>query len=158
MKISSAPCLTMTVLALGIAKPGNAHHSFSMVDRSNAKLIEGTVVDWHFNAPHTWLYIEAPDESGEMIRWGVEGAAPVQVIRMGVKGDTFRLGEPVKVVMAPLRNGRPAGGVCFVEKEDGQIVMFNDGSCMAPFVLQQWQQNGWLETGSHLVVHPVEAP
>ena len=158
MKISSALCLTMTVLPLVIAKPGNAHHSFSMVDRSNAKLIEGTVVDWHFNAPHTWLYIEAPDESGEMIRWGVEGAAPVQVIRMGVKGDTFRLGEAVRIVMAPLRNGRPAGGVCFVEKEDGQIVMFNDGSCMAPFVLQQWQQNRWLETGSHLDVHPVEAP
>ena len=101
----------------------------------------------------------AQEEGPQVVtRWGVEGGAPVHVIRMGVKGNTFRLGEAVRIVMTPLLNGRPAGGVCFVQKEDGQIVMFNDGSCMAPFVLQQWQQNRWLETGSHLDVHPVEAP
>ena len=156
MKLSSPLFLTMLLLVL--PTPGDAHHSFSMVDRSQAKLIAGTVVDWHFNAPHVWLYIEAPDENGEMIRWGVEGGAPVHVIRMGVTGNTFRIGEAVKIVMTPLRDGRPAGGVCFVEKDGGHIVMFNDGSCMAPIVLQQWQAGNWLEDGAHLDVHPVEGP
>jgi hypothetical protein len=138
--------------------PAVAHHSFTMVDRDTAKLIEGKVVEWHFNSPHAWLYIEAPDADGNMIRWGVEGGAPVHIIRNGVKGDTFRLGEEVRIVMAPLRDGRPAGGVCFVEKDGGQIVMFNDGSCFAQTVLETWQQKGWLAEGKHLDMHPNEAP
>ena len=156
MKVSYS--LYLTILLLVIAMPGDAHHSFSMVDQSQAKLVEGTVVDWHFNAPHVWLYIEAPDENGEMVRWGAEGGAPVHSIRMGVTGNTFQIGESVKIVMTPLRDGRPAGGVCFVEKEGGKIVMFNDGSCLAPVVLQQWQENDWLETGAHMDVHPIEMP
>jgi hypothetical protein len=149
-------CKTMLAAGLCVTavSQGLAHHSFTMVDRSRAKLLEGTVVEWHFNSPHAWLYIEAPDANGAMVRWGVEGAAPVQIIRQGVKGDTFSLGEQVRIVMSPLSDGRPAGGVCFVEKAGGEILMFNDGSCAAPAVLEKWKQNGWLENGKHLDEHP----
>jgi hypothetical protein len=146
---------TIAAAVLGVIanSQGFAHHSFTMVDRDRQMLIEGKVVEWHFNSPHAWLYIEAPDASGAMVRWGVEGGAPVFIVRQGVKGDSFRLGEPVRIVMSPLRDGRPAGGVCFVEKEDGAILMFNDGSCAAPAVLEKWKQNGWLENGKHLDEH-----
>jgi hypothetical protein len=140
-------CATATTMAL-------AHHSFTMVDQSRAQLIEGKVVEWHFNSPHVWLYIEAEDAKGEMVRWGVEGAAPVRIVTRGVKGDSFRLGEHVRIVMAPLRDGRPAGGVCFVQKDGGEVLMFNDGSCAAPAVLERWKQNGWLESAVHLEEHP----
>ena len=143
----------VTALCTLAATSAFAHHSFTMVDRDRAKLIEGTVVEWHFNSPHAWLYVEAPDANGETIRWGVEGGAPVHIIRQGVKGDSFRLGERVRIVMAPLRDGRPAGGVCFVEKEGGDVLMFNDGSCAAPAVLERWKQNGWLANGKHLDEH-----
>lgn len=151
-------CKSMLAAGLCViaASPGLAHHSFTMVDRDRAKLIEGTIVEWHFNSPHAWLYIEAPDANSEMVRWGVEGGAPVHIIRQRVKGDSFRLGEHVRIVMSPLRDGRPAGGVCFVEKDDGKILMFNDGSCTAPLVLQQWRENGWLENAVHLDEHARE--
>jgi hypothetical protein len=140
-------------LCAAAASTALAHHSFTMVDRDRAKLLEGTVVEWQFNSPHVWLYIEAPDETGALVRWGVEGAAPVRVIPQGVKGDSFRLGEHVRIVMSPLRDGRPAGGVCFVEKDGGEILMFNDGSCFAPMLLEKWRSRGWLETGQHLDEH-----
>jgi len=146
------PCLAL----LGATAPAVAHHSFTMVHRDRATLIEGVVTEWHFNSPHAWLYIEAPDASGAMIRWGVEGGAPVHIVRMGVKGDSFRPGERVRIVMSPLRDGRPAGGVCFVERENREIVMFNDGSCFAPTVLKAWQDNGWLANGKHLDQHSHE--
>ena len=146
----------LALLWAGIAVPVQAHHSFSMVDKDKSKFIEGKVVEWHFNSPHIWLYIEAPDASGKIIRWGVEGGAPVYVIRQGTKGDSFRLGEHVKIVMSPLRDGRPAGGVCFVEKDDGKILMFNDGGCAVPVILQKWQQNGWLKSAVHLEEHSNE--
>lgn len=145
--------IALAVLGVVATSQGFAHHSFTMVDRDRQQLIEGKVVEWHFNSPHAWLYIEAPDATGAMVRWGVEGGAPVFIVRQGVKGDSFRLGEHVKIVMSPLRDGRPAGGVCFVEKEDGDILMFNDGSCAAPAVLEKWKQNGWLANGKHLDAH-----
>lgn len=133
-----------------------AHHSFTMFERDRTQLIEGKVVEWHYNSPHVWLYIEAPDANGATVRWGVEGAAPVRVITRGVRGDSFRLGEQVRIVMKPMRDGRPAGAVCFAEKAGGEVLIFNDGSCAAPAVLERWQQNGWLADGQHLDEHPAE--
>jgi hypothetical protein len=152
--------LLIGVAAVAMAAPAAAHHSFAMFVRDHHVLIEGTVTEWHFNSPHTWLYVEAPDENGQMQTWGFEGGAPVHAIRNGVTGQTFSYGEPVRVVMAPLRDGRPAGGVCFVLKQDGEIAKHSDGACQADSVLARWQTNGWLESGRHLDVHPAsdEAP
>lgn len=148
--------LLIAALCTSAASAAFAHHSFTMFDRDRAQLIEGKVVEWHFNSPHVWLYIEAPDAKGELVRWGVEGAAPVRIITNGVTGASFRLGEHVRIVMSPMRDGRPAGGVCFVEKDGGEILMFNDGSCAAPALLEKWRENGWLESAVHLDEHANE--
>jgi len=102
---------------LTLAQFAFGHHSFAMFDNSKERIIEGTVVRWAFNNPHTWLYIEAADENGEMITWGFEGAAQVHAMRQGVNGTTFQPGERVKVIMQPLVSGEPAGAMCFVQKK-----------------------------------------
>jgi hypothetical protein len=56
--------------------------------------------------------------------------------------------------MSPLRNGRPAGAMCFVVKEDGTFVQPNDGVCASMKVIEAWQENGWLENVNHLEVRP----
>jgi len=156
MKNKMFASLMTAALSLGSMTTASAHHSFTMFDKSKAKLIEGKVAEWQYNSPHIWLYIDAPNDKGEMVRWGVEGGAPIMVLRNGVKGDSFRLGEHVKIVMSPMRDGRPAGAVCFVVKDDGQTLMPNDGSCAPPVVLKKWQDNGWLQNGKHLDEHPNE--
>jgi hypothetical protein len=131
-----------------------AHHSFAMFDLKQHMLVEGRVTDWHFNSPHSWLYIEAPDASGEMQTWSFEGAAPIHAVRQGVTGNTFRKGEKVRVVMSPIQDGRNAGAMCFVVKEDGSIAQPNDGVCNAQQNIGRWQANGWLDNGEHLDAHP----
>ena len=134
--------------------PVGAHHSFAMFDLSQHKMIEGRVTDWHYNNPHSWLHIEAPGEDGATQTWSFEGAARVHAARQGVDGTTFRKGERVKVVMSPIRDGRRAGAMCFVVKEDGSVARPNDGTCNAPAVIESWRTNGWLESAGHLEVHP----
>ncbi len=133
---------------LTLAQFAFGHHSFAMFDNSKERIIEGTVVRWAFNNPHTWLYIEAADENGEMITWGFEGAAQVHAMRQGVNGTTFQPGERVKVIMQPLVSGEPAGAMCFVQKEDGSIARPNDGVCDSEARASVWQQNGWLNSPS----------
>ena len=130
-----------------------AHHSFQMFDRTYLKLIEGRVTDWHFNNPHSWLYVEALDENGEMQTWSFEGASPVHGVRQGVNGSTYLKGEVVKIVMSPMKDGRPAGAMCFVVKNESEITFPGDASCTATVAAQTWEQNGWIENGVHLDTH-----
>ena len=51
-------------VTLGLAAAAGAHHSFAMFDLSQHRLVEGHVTDWHYNNPHSWLYIEALEFSG----------------------------------------------------------------------------------------------
>jgi hypothetical protein len=143
-----------TVAALGAAGGTAAHHSFAMYDLSQYKLIEGQVKQWNFNNPHSWLLVDAPDANGEMKTWSFEGAAIVHAARQGVTGASYRFGEHVKVVMNPLRDGRNAGAMCFVQKEDGTLTRPNDGTCDSNAVIAQWQSKGWLASSKHLDVHP----
>jgi hypothetical protein len=51
IKMCFFPVLIMSPL---LAK---GHHSFAMFDSSQFMLVEGTVLRWNFNSPHSWLYI-----------------------------------------------------------------------------------------------------
>lgn len=139
--------------ALGAVSPTVAHHSFAMFDLSQHRLIEGRVTAWHYNNPHSWLHIEAEDQDGNVQTWSFEGAARVHAARQGVNGETYHKGERVRVVMSPIRDGRRAGALCFVVKEDGAFTRPNDGVCDAPAVIDRWQSRGWLD-GGHLDTHP----
>lgn len=144
-----------TVLAsLWAGGPAGAHHSFAMFDLSEHKLIEGRVTEWNYNNPHSWLHIEGLNDQGETVTWSFEGAAMVHAARQGVNGTTFRKGERVRVVMSPLRDGRTAGAMCFVVKEDGTFARPNDGNCDSVSVIETWKTNGWLDAGKHLDVRP----
>jgi hypothetical protein len=145
--------LTGAICATG---PAAAHHSFAMFELTQHKLVEGRVTEWNYNNPHSWLHIEGLDENGETKTWSFEGAAMVHAARQGVNGNTFRKGELVKVVMSPLRDGRTAGAMCFVVKEDGSVARPNDGVCNSVAVIEKWQSNGWIEKGKHLDAHPSE--
>jgi hypothetical protein len=126
-----------------------AHHSFAMFDLTQHRVIDGQVTAWNYNNPHSWLHVEALDENGEMQTWSFEGAAPVHAARQGVNGTTFTKGEHVRIVMSPLRDGRRAGALCFVVKEDGSFARPNDGVCNSEAVIQKWESNGWVDSSKH---------
>jgi hypothetical protein len=146
---------TLAGAAMVIAARGaHAHHSFAMFDLTQHVLIEGDVTEWNYNNPHSWLHIQGLDKNGELKTWSFEGAAIVHAARQGVNGATFKKGEHVKVIASPLSDGRTAGAMCFVVKQDGSIAQPNDGICNAPAVIAEWQSKGWLEKGKHLDSHP----
>ena len=59
--------------AAAVVAPAYAHHSFTATyDESKTVEIEGTLVQFMFRNPHAWVHVMAPDEDGEMQRWGIE--------------------------------------------------------------------------------------
>lgn len=148
--------IAVALAVLGLSGMAAAHHSFAPFDLTKQVLIEGHVTAWQFNNPHSWLYIDALDENGVKQQWGFEGAAPVHLMRAGVNGTTFHFGDALRIVASPSRDGRHAGAICFVVREDGTFIEPNDGVCNAAATIEKWKANGWLANGKHLDVHLVE--
>lgn len=86
---------------------GFAHHAASAtyVHGKSVK-IEGTLKEFIWRNPHSYMKVEAPDEKGEAQLWVVEGAAPTQFAEKGVTRNTLRPGDHVIITGQP---GRVSG-------------------------------------------------
>lgn len=87
------------------ALPAAAHHSFTATyDETATMEIEGTIVQFMFRNPHAWVHVMAPDENGEMQRWGVEWGGAGQLSGQGVTRDSLKAGDHVVIKGNPGRN------------------------------------------------------
>ncbi len=81
-----------------------AHHSFAAtyyVDKIIT--IKGTVTEFLYRNPHSFLKVQAPDENGQMQNWAVEWAGGVQLSQSNVSRDTLKPGDQVVVTGNPGR-------------------------------------------------------
>ncbi len=97
----------LALIALGAlpAGPAQAHHSFPATYFVDQKVtIEGTVVQFLFRNPHSFVHVLAPDKDGAMQRWAVEWGAGGALASDNVKNDTIKPGDKVVITGQPGRN------------------------------------------------------
>lgn len=111
-------CLAAGAFSLVAAAPVFAHHSSAMFDHTKQLTLEGTVKEWKFTAPHSWLMVEVRQQDGKAVVWALEGGGPSGKLRK----DTFKPGDKITVVTHPMRDGRPAGLLGVVTLPDGRKV------------------------------------
>jgi hypothetical protein len=105
-------------LAMLLAVPVRAHHSFAMYDMRATQVFTGVVTRVDPAVNHLQIFF-APmneerknvqrDAKGEPIVWAVEMEGSAQAARQGISVNTFPPGTVVSLAMHPLRNGEPAG-------------------------------------------------
>ena len=97
--------LTSLTGAALLSATAYAHHSFTATYDENAEMeIEGTLVQFMFRNPHAWVHVMAPDENGEMVRWGVEWGGAGQLSGQGVTRESLKAGDHVIIRGNPGRN------------------------------------------------------
>ena len=74
-----------------------AHHSNSSYQVDEIISLTGTVKEWQWVNPHTWLIMAVEDENGNEVEWAVEGRAPGILRRAGWNATTFQVGETVQM-------------------------------------------------------------
>jgi hypothetical protein len=81
-----------------------AHHAASAtyVHGKTVK-IEGTLKEFIWRNPHSFMKVEAPDEKGDIQLWVIEGAAPTQFSEKGVTRNSLRPGDHVIITGQPGR-------------------------------------------------------
>ena len=65
--------------------------------------IEGKVVQFLFQNPHSFLTVEGPDEKGVTQRWSIEWGSSGHLSRQGVTRDSLKAGDRVVVIGHPGR-------------------------------------------------------
>ncbi len=99
----------------------DAHHSAAMFDMTKTFTVQGTVKEFQYTNPHSWLQVLVTSPDGKTVEWGFETEGPSTLLRVGIKSKTFRPGDKVTVVAHPMRDGRPAGAWVSATTADGTV-------------------------------------
>src|SRR6266567_9201310 len=108
------------VTLLGI--PIFAHHSFTMFDTAKQITITGTVTSFEWTNPHSYIEIDAPDESGSAKHWSIEMGSPSILQQSGWKFSSLKKGDKTTLVINPLKNGRAGGFLSKATLPDGRVL------------------------------------
>src|ERR1700746_2072568 len=101
------------------AIPAFAHHSFAMFDAEKTKVLEGTVKEFQWTNPHSWILMTVNNAQGQAEQWAIEMGGPRGVARQGWVPKTLTPGMKVKTVIHPLRDGTAGGQFMAITLPDG---------------------------------------
>jgi len=98
----------MLLLVIGAALTAvtavDAHHSYAATyDVSKQVKLEGKLVQFVYRNPHSFVTVQAPDESGAPQRWAVEWAGTTQLGSSGVTRESLKVGDEIVVTARPSR-------------------------------------------------------
>jgi hypothetical protein len=118
-----AMLLAAGALAL-TARQTLAHHSFVMFDRDHQVDLEGVVQEFRFANPHTFIYLAVKQDDGSTVVWALEGQSPSMLVRDGWTSKTLKVGDELKMRIAPLRSGAPGGAFATdqINFRDGRVL------------------------------------
>lgn len=97
----AAPAAALTLLAT----VASAHHSGAMFDDTKLVRYEGTVQKWEWENPHSFLYLQIMDSTGQPKLWQFETGSPNTMFRNGWRKDSFLPGDKVGIYAYPLKEG-----------------------------------------------------
>jgi Family of unknown function (DUF6152) len=96
--------------AAAFAAPALAHHSFAMFDAEKTVTLQGTVKEFEWVNPHSWLRVMVNDEkTGKPVLWAIELSSPGRLVTMGMHADSVKAGDVVSVTIHPMKDGARGG-------------------------------------------------
>jgi hypothetical protein len=98
------------IVVTALAAPSSAHHSFAMFDAESTITLQGTVKEFEWTNPHSWLRVMVNDEkTGQAAIWALELSSPARLKRMGMSADSVKAGDTVSVTFHPMKDGARGG-------------------------------------------------
>ena len=116
--------LLIAVAFVGVSVlPAFAHHSGAMFDSGKEVVLVGTIKEFQYTNPHSWIQVLVPRQGGGGdVEWSIETAAPIVLLRAGIRPQSLKPGDKVTLRTHPLKNGDPGGNLIDVKKEDGTVL------------------------------------
>jgi hypothetical protein len=120
-------CISLAVaVASFVIIEARAHHSFARFDYDKMLTLEGTVKEFQFTNPHSWIHLMVGDGAAQ-VEWAVEGGSVNNMVRTGWKKTTLAPGDTITLTLRPTRDGTKEGSLVGISKINGQDVSLGDG-------------------------------
>lgn len=111
-------------LALALAGPCMAHHSYSMFDMSKPVALSGVVKEFQWTNPHCFIQLLVPSPVAP-VEWSIEMISPVELYHGGLRPGTFKPGDQMSVMIAPLKDRTHGGYLLSVTDSSGRTWLRN---------------------------------
>jgi hypothetical protein len=102
------------------AAPSFAHHSAVMFDDAKEVTVTGTIKEFQYTNPHSWLLVDVKNDDGSVTTWGFEAEGPSTLTRAGIRKSDFMPGTAITISGHPMRDGRPAAAWIKATRGDGK--------------------------------------
>jgi len=123
MNMTMKRLLALSGMAMALAGLGMAHHSMAGFDRAASVTVEGTIKQFRWQNPHSFIELEATPKDGKpAVTWNFEMTAPSFLVRAGWKRTTLNPGDKVSITGRPLLTGEPGALFVSVKLADGTVL------------------------------------
>ncbi len=120
--MKSAAILAGVAAALCALAPAFGHHSASMFEPTKTVTLSGTVKEFQYTNPHSWLIIDVRNPDGTVTTWGFEAEGPSTLMRAGIRKSDLAPGTKITITGHPMRDGRPAATWINATRADGKVL------------------------------------
>jgi hypothetical protein len=118
-----ATVLALLATSLTLPLAAQAHHSFAAeFDATKVVHLEGTVVQFAWVNPHSWIYMDVKKPDGTIEHWKIEGGAPSLLLRRGWNKNSVQPGVKVVINAFQARDGALRGSARDVTFPDGRTL------------------------------------
>ena len=109
-------------LAMLVPLAASAHHSFAMFDHVHRVTLAGTVTRFQWTNPHVFIELDVPEANGQTKHFSIECASPNVLMRGGWKYTDVKVGDKVKLLINPLKDGSAGGMLEEATLADGRTL------------------------------------
>ena len=119
-----APSAASAMLALCLAAPAaRAHHAFAAeFDAEQPIEVKGEVTKLQLVNPHSWIYVDVKDSSGNVVNWGFEFAAPFSLEQRGLKRGDIPPGSQILLKGFRAKSGKSFAYATTAQLPDGRVI------------------------------------
>jgi hypothetical protein len=114
--------LVFAALLLVEASTAVGHHSPAVFDRTREIKLNGSVKEFRWSNPHSWIELNVRNENGGVDTWAVEMNGPSFLVKAGWKSTTLKAGDEVTILANPLRTDEKVGKFVSITFPDGRVL------------------------------------
>lgn len=121
------PGLALAIATAIVAPPASAHHSYAIFDVAKKITVEGTVKQFMWTNPHSWISMEVIDPQGKQQLWNVEMSSLTILVARGWNPKTVMPGDKIRMTLHPMKSGQPGGDFVSLDAGGHSVVKAEGG-------------------------------
>jgi len=115
-----APALALLIFLAPRAT--DAHHSVAQFDMVHITTVSGTVTEFEWSNPHSYIHLDVKSENGRTVKWLTEMRSVPNLSRAGWTHSTLKSGDKITARGHRAKDGRAFMVIERVELPGGQIL------------------------------------